>query len=137
MAIAGVDDLAYLTIPRLRVFERVRLQDAPQCADALLALVRRVLRQTAMQVLLDLFRAGVDPPLVLSGDALIESGVLETEVQRAGQRFPHLAAEAVWETDLDQTGTLRVAEQSQVPTVRWVLLVSLDALGDEESLLRR
>lgn len=38
-------------------------------------------------------------------------GVGETEEYGAGEGFPHFAAEAVGEPDLDETGALGVAEE--------------------------
>lgn len=101
--------IAYLTIPELWISERISLQDPPQRPNSLFILITRVLRQTAVQILLNILRARRRSAFVLLESELVHTRVGETEVQGPGERFPHLAAETIGKTHLNETGTLRVS----------------------------
>ena len=61
-----------------------------------------------MEIFLDLFGARGRAPLVLVKYLLIDARARESEVDGAGKCFPHLSSKTIWETDLDQPGTLGV-----------------------------
>jgi hypothetical protein len=48
---------------------------------------------------------------------VVEARVGEAEVNGAGERLPHFAAEAVGEADLDEARALRVAQEGEVAAV--------------------
>lgn len=106
----GPSHITYLTVPCFWVLERIRLQHSPERGNTLLALVSGVLWETAMQILLDLLRAGVGTTLVFCSEPFKIPGILEAQIERSRQCFPHLSAESVWKADLNEARALWISQ---------------------------
>lgn len=75
-----------------------------------------------MKVLLYLFRARAGPAGVLLQDCLVLARVRESEIQRAGQRLPHLAAQSVGQTYLHKPSTCWVAHEGEITAVVCIII---------------
>lgn len=70
-----------------------------------------------MEVFLDIFKAGTVLSLDLLDDIIVQPGVCVAKIHGTRKRFPHLATKSIWESDLNQAGTLRVSQQREISTV--------------------
>ena len=111
------DNVHGLAVAQFAILPAVGDQNAAQCGDALVGLVRGIFGQRAIQIFLDFFHTGIGLTLVLLENRRILAAVRQALENGATRDLPQLAAQHVRQSYLHESRELRVTEQRDISTM--------------------